>query len=129
MGCLHPERSHEADGDATRARGRAGGALDTQDLESELQHTALTRAACSNFPAGIELLLKAGAGADKTIREGNTALTGASFRWHDEVVALLLKFGVSVNQTMNDGTTALFCAAQQGEDKVVEMLARARRRC
>ena len=98
------------------------GALDTQDLEHEWQNTALTYAALSNFPAGVEVLLKAGAGADKTIRGGSTALTEASARGRDEVVALLLKFGASINQTEDDGTTALFAAAQMGKDKVIEML-------
>ena len=49
------------------------GALDTQDLEDEWQYTALTCAAISNFPAGVEVLLKAGAGVDKKIREGHSA--------------------------------------------------------
>ena len=40
------------------------GALDTQDLEDEWQQTALTYAALRNFPAGVEVLLKAGASVD-----------------------------------------------------------------
>ena len=51
------------------------GALDTQDLEEESQQTALTFAAFRNFPAGVEVLLKAGTSADKKIRGGRTAPT------------------------------------------------------
>ena len=99
------------------------GALDTQDhLEHAWQCTALAYAARNNFPAGVEVLLKAGAGVDKTIREGRTALTDASFRGYDEVVALLLKFGASINQTKDSGATALYLAAHEGHDKVIEML-------
>ena len=98
------------------------GALDTQDLEQEGQHTALTFAAFRNFPAGVEVLLKAGASVDKKIRQGMTALCSASFHGHDEVVALLLKFGASVNQTRDEGATALYLAAQEGKSKVIEVL-------
>ena len=99
------------------------GALDTQDLQDDYLATALVfAAAMSNFPAGVELLLKAGASVNKKIRGGSTALTLSSFFGNDEVVALLLKFGASINQATDNGCTALFFAVQEGQDKMVGML-------
>ena len=46
------------------------GALDTQDLEDEWQCTALTHAALENFPAGVEVLLKAGLAWTRRVERG-----------------------------------------------------------
>jgi len=68
------------------------------------------------------VLLKAGAGVDKKVREGHSALSGASALGHCEVVSKLLKFGASVNQADEDGGTALLAATQEGKNRVMEML-------
>ena len=98
------------------------GVLDSQNMEEAWRHTALTYAVCSNFPAGVKLLLEAGASVDKQIIDGCSPLTLAAFEGNEEIVAMLIQFGASVGLRRDNGSTALHCAAQEGKEGVIGVL-------
>ncbi|XP_068225607.1 ankyrin repeat domain-containing protein 49-like [Palaemon carinicauda] len=80
-------------------------------------YTPLHRAAYSNYPEIIKLLLKAGAPSTARTSDGWTALHSAC-RWnHVECAEILIDAGCDVTSTTNSGQTPLHVAAVNPQAK------------
>jgi hypothetical protein len=71
----------------------------------------------------VETLLKSGADANLSGRNGTSPLEDASLKGFDAIVELLLDHGAQVNQlNAGSGTTALYAAASFGKTSTVQLL-------
>ena len=94
-------------------------ALEEEELQGE---TALVAAAWRGQTRCLELLLAAGADADKVNWTGSTPLISAACYGHLACVERLLEAGADKDAQNADGSTALRCAAYNGNEAVVEVL-------
>ncbi len=71
-------------------------------------------------PAGIEMLLKAGAKVNQSGKLGRTALMGAALKGNAQIADTLLKAGADINARDDFGNTALMEASRSGANPVLE---------
>ncbi|MET8505721.1 ankyrin repeat domain-containing protein [Streptomyces sp. NPDC004787] len=110
------------DGDDAVVRAlRAGADPDARDADGE---TPLYRAAVSNQPGAVRLLLAAGAdpGRASGPEEGDLPLCGAACGGHTEVVRALLAAGAEPDQEEAFGFTALAWAVRLGHTEAARVL-------
>jgi ankyrin repeat protein len=85
--------------------------------------TPLYLAAREGSLKAVEVLLRAGADANRADREGWTPLHAATVRGHEEIVRLLLRGKADVRCRIGaNGPDALLLAAAEGKAKVAELL-------
>ncbi|XP_068903743.1 serine/threonine-protein phosphatase 6 regulatory ankyrin repeat subunit B-like [Tenebrio molitor] len=82
----------------------------------------LCRAAMSDFPDGISLLLERGVSVNAKNAEGKTSLHWASFEGSNKCVKVLLAAGADPNCTDNLKSSPLMCAIMRSNYKVAECL-------
>jgi ankyrin repeat protein len=83
--------------------------------------------ACDS-PAGVKVLLAAGADPHKTTDRGNTGLhVAAAHKYSAPVLCLLIKAGVDLSAVNADGKTAAQVAADSGNTLAAALLTRAAR--
>jgi ankyrin repeat protein len=85
--------------------------------------SVLHHAASRGDLAIVELLLAAGANANKRSHDGSAPLYEATLGGHLEVVRVLLAAGADTRATTNSGYSALDAARAGGNQDLVQMLA------